>query len=83
MAFADKNYFKQMALTPKKQLKRLLIGTLGSLFFMLVLLLTSDESASWLFYLLSLSLALSIIYAIPGYIGIWLWRMRKFLFNID
>lgn len=74
---------RQMALTPKTQLKRLAIGTLGALICMLLLILTSHLANPWLFYSLSILLAIFTLYAIPGYLGIWLWRMRKFFFDID
>jgi len=72
-----------MALTPRKQLFRLGIGTLGALVTMAIMLFTSHLELQWLFYMLSGLIALCIIYAIPGYIGIWVWRMRKFFFDMD
>jgi len=74
---------KQMALTPKQQLKQLLIGTLGAFISMILILFSSQWEIDWLFYLLALITGFFIAYAIPGYIGIWVWRMRKFLFDFD
>jgi len=72
---------KQMAETPKAQIKRLAIGTLVSLITMIALVLTSDFASQSLFYALILFLAGGVIYAIPGYIGIWMWRMKDTLFR--
>ena len=72
-----------MALTPKTQLRRIAVGTSGSLVSLLLLILTSEKVNPWLFYGFSLSLLGWVAYAIPGYIGIWVWRMRKFLFDMD
>jgi len=72
-----------MALTPKTQLKQLALGTCGALLSMLLIVVTSHWPQPWLFYLLSVFLILSILYALPGYLGIWLWRMRKFFFDLD
>jgi hypothetical protein len=78
-----KDRLRQMALTPRTQFKKLIIGTVCAFFCMLVLILSSAQENPVLFYALSFCLALSVAYAIPGYIGIWLWRMRKSLFNLD
>ena len=75
--------FRQMALTPKIQFKKLIIGTIGAFVCMLTLIFTSSLENVYLFYFLSFILVLCITYAVPGYIGIWVWRMRKSLFNID
>ncbi len=72
-----------MAVTPNKQLKQLAIGTVISAISMIVMTLTSDLENRWLFYFLVSINILAIIYAIPGYIGMWVWRMRKVLFDID
>ncbi|MET1253956.1 hypothetical protein [Aliikangiella maris] len=80
---AIKKHFIQMAKTPKSQLKRLLIGTICSFVCLILLILSSDWEIQWLFYLLSTALLIAILYAIPGYIGLWMWRMRKFLFDLD
>lgn len=78
-----KSHLKKMALTPKTQLKKLLYGTFIAFTLMLILLLTSNSLSSWQFYTLCFFIMLSILYAIPGYIGIWVWRMRKFFFDIN
>jgi multisubunit Na+/H+ antiporter MnhG subunit len=65
-----------MAANPSQQIKQLAIGTAISLIAMLALVLSSDFENVWLFYFLSLVTALGILYAIPGYIGIWIWRMK-------
>ncbi|WP_196140968.1 hypothetical protein [Aliikangiella sp. G2MR2-5] len=78
-----KSRFKNMALTPKTQLKRLLAGTLGALICMLALVLTADLEIAWLFWGLSIALGICILYSLPGYLGIWLWRMRSFFFDLD
>ncbi len=72
-----------MALTPQKQIKRLAIGTALSLFFILLMTIFSQSLSSWQFYLLVMLLLASILYAIPGYIGIWMWRMRNFFFDLN
>lgn len=78
-----KSKLRQMALTPKTQLKRLAFGTLGALVCMLVLFFTSHFASPWIFYTLSVLVVVFTLYAIPGYLGIWLWRMRKFFFDLD
>ena len=72
---------KQMASDPKKHLKRMVKGTLGALVTMLLLVTTSSYESKALFYSLSFALILCIAYAIPGYLGIWLWRMRDVFFR--
>jgi len=72
---------QQMADTPKTQIKRLAVGTLIALLAMMSIVLTSHLESQWLFYILTLLLAAGIIYAIPGYIGIWVWRMKDTLFR--
>jgi len=74
---------EQMARTPRQQLKRLIIGTVAALFFALALMLTSDLSSTWLFYLLAAGLIAACLYGLPGYLGIWLWRLRRILFDIE
>ncbi|MDH5629606.1 MAG: hypothetical protein OEY96_05560 [Gammaproteobacteria bacterium] len=76
-------HLRQMALTPKQQIKQLLTGTLTSLAGVLLMLFTSELQNQWSFYLLSTLIVLGILYALPGYLGIWMWRMRKFFFDID
>lgn len=76
-----KSLLRQMASTPKKQLKQLLIGTAGAFVCMLGLVLTSQFESEWLFYCLSFVLVLFFLYAIPGYIGIWVWRMKNLIFK--
>ncbi len=78
-----KQQLKQMALTPKVQLKKLLTGTLGALVCLLTLILTSHFTNQWLFYGLSVMMGLFILYAIPGYIGIWAWRMKRLILDQD
>ncbi len=75
-------HFKQMALTPRKQLKQLLVGTVGGLLAMIGVLIASHFEQTYWFYLFASIVAICLIYALPGYIGIWLWRMRKFLFDL-
>ncbi len=70
-----------MANTPKTQIIRLAVGTAISSSAFIVLLLTSEIENSLLFYGLSVIAMLGITYAIPGYIGIWLWRMKSVMFN--
>ena len=76
-----KKRLELMASTPQVQVKQLAIGTAISLISMASLILTSELELQWLFYLLSFILVLGILYAIPGYIGIWLWRMKDTLFK--
>ena len=75
------NRLKEMSENPVAQIKRLAIGTLLSLLAMMALVLTSDLEKQWLFYSLSIILVVGVIYAIPGYIGIWVWRMKDTLFK--
>ncbi len=70
-----------MAENPKAQLIQLATGTIISLLSMFALVLTSDWENQWIFYLLNITLIAAVIYAIPGYIGIWLWRMKDTLFK--
>ncbi len=70
-----------MALTPKRQIGQLALGSFISLVAMLALIITSELESSLVFYSLSFILVLGVIYAIPGYIGIWVWRMRDVLFD--
>jgi len=72
---------KEMSENPIVQIKRLAIGTLLSLLAMMALVLTSDLELQWLFYILSIILVVGVVYAIPGYIGIWVWRMKDTLFK--
>lgn len=75
-----KERLKAMADTPSMQIKRLAIGTGISLSAMLVMVLSSDLEITWLFYLLATIVIIGVIYAIPGYIGIWVWRMQDVIF---
>ncbi len=70
-----------MAENPKAQLIQLVAGTIVSLLSMFALVLTSDWENQWVFYLLNALLIAGVIYAIPGYVGIWLWRMKDSLFR--
>lgn len=72
---------QRMATTPRAQIKRLAIGSLASLLIMLALVLTSELENQLVFYSLSGLLAIAVGYAIPGYIGVWVWRMQKVLFR--
>ncbi len=74
-------HLKHMAYTPKAQIKRLAIGTGVSTFSILLLIMVSHWEIRWLFYLLVVITSLGILYAIPGYIGVWVWRMRDVLFG--
>jgi|GEM_PF-2220025 len=78
-----KNKLRQMALTPRSQLRRLAIGTVGAIVCMMLLFITSEHENLFVFYGLSTAIAFCVIYAIPGYIGIWVWRMRKSFFDLD
>jgi uncharacterized membrane protein YccC len=78
-----KDKLRQMAENPRSQLKQLIIGTLGAFFCMLLLIYTSEQENAVLFYFLSTLLMFCVLYAIPGYLGIWMWRMRKVFFDID
>jgi len=75
------NLLEEMAKNPVKQIKQLATGTLISLVTMGLILVTSDLENQSLFYLLSFVTVLGIIYAIPGYLGIWVWRMKDSLFK--
>ncbi len=72
---------KQMSETPKIQIKQLVIGTLISLIGMTAIIFTAQLENQLLFYFLVLILSSGVIYAIPGYIGIWVWRMKDTLFK--
>ncbi len=72
---------EQMAMTPRTQFRQLVIGTGAAILVMGLLWLTSGLGSDLIFYFLVFCLALSIIYAIPGYLGVWLWRMRGTLFR--
>ncbi|MCW8875853.1 MAG: hypothetical protein OQJ89_03165 [Kangiellaceae bacterium] len=74
---------RDMALTPRKQLKRLLVGTIVSMFGIIALIYVSKTENQWLFTSVSVIVIASVLYAIPGYIGIWMWRMRKVFFDLD
>jgi len=78
-----KNHLKQMASSPKAQIKRLAIGTGISILAMLMIFFTSYLEYQWLFYLFAVISSLGIIYAIPGYIGVWVWRMKDVIFRDD
>ena len=78
-----KNKLREMANTPRTQLKRLVIGTFLSLIGAIGLFVASGDESQWLFYLSSVVILIGVLYALPGYIGIWLWRMRKFFFDED
>ena len=73
----------KMAMTPRTQLKQLANGSLVSLLAMIGLVFTSELENPGVFYGLTAVLVLAIAYAIPGYIGIWVWRMRDVLFPKD
>ena len=70
-----------MSDTPKTQMKILVIGTAIALVSMIALLFTSSLESTLLFYLFVFFMAVGIAIAIPGYIGIWVWRMRDTLFR--
>ena len=70
-----------MADHPKQQLKRLALGTLISLVAMGVLVFTVDSENQIYFYALSVIIVAGVLYAIPGYIGVWVWRMRAVIFR--
>lgn len=74
---------QQMANTPKTQIKRLALGTAIASLSMIALTATSHFESSWLFYILVSTTILGILLAIPGYIGIWVWRMRDVLFRAN
>ncbi len=75
------HHLHRMAMTPKAQIKKLAIGTLVSLLAMLGLILTSELANPLVFYSLSSLLVIAVCYAIPGYVGIWVWRMQKVIFK--
>jgi len=76
-----RNHLKQMANSPKAQVKRLASGTVVSIISMLLIFVTSFLEYQWLFYFLVVIALLSIVYAIPGYVGVWVWRMKDVIFN--
>jgi len=76
-----RNHLKQMANSPKAQIKRLASGTAVSIISMLLIFVTSFLEYQWLFYSLVVIASAGIAYAIPGYIGVWVWRMRDLLFK--
>ncbi len=75
------NRLYQMACTPKQQIKRLAIGTAVSLLSLLLLILLTSLEEVWIFHCLAISGMLGVIYALPGYLGIWMWRMKDVFFN--
>jgi len=74
-----KEKLMNMAENPKVQLIQLATGTIICLLSMFALVLTSDWENQWIFYLFNIVLFAGVIYAIPGYIGIWVWRMKDTL----
>jgi len=75
------HYLKACANNPSSQIKRLAIGTFIALLAMLVQIFTSQWASQFLFYLISLVMFAGIFYALPGYLGIWIWRMRGTFFR--
>ena len=75
------NHLHQMAMNPKEQLKKLFVGTILSAVSMGLIIFTSDRENQWLFYLLVICVIGSVFYAIPGYIGVWVWRMHDVIFK--
>ena len=73
--------FRKMADNPRQQIKQLAIGTAISLVAMILLVLTSSLENAWLFYGLAFVAISAILYAIPGYIGVWVWRMKQVFFR--
>lgn len=76
-----KNKLHQMAITPKTQIKQLAFGTLISTFSIIALTITSPLENSGLFYSLNAITIIGVIVAIPGYVGVWLWRMKGVFFK--
>lgn len=74
---------KQRAYSPKAQFKQLAIGTLLSTAAMTFLSLTNAFDKQWLFITLQLFILFAVTYAIPGYIGVWLWRMKNVFYGKD
>lgn len=68
-------------MTPKAQFKQLALGTILAVLSMGMLWLTSHLESQFVFYGLVACLVASILYAVPGYLGVWLWRMRDTLFK--
>ncbi|MGB0496373.1 MAG: hypothetical protein ACPGJI_08445 [Kangiellaceae bacterium] len=75
------NHFRKRSETPNLQIKQLAIGTIISLVAMTAIIFIAQFENQILFYFFALILFAGIIYAIPGYIGIWVWRMRETLFK--
>ncbi|TQV74981.1 hypothetical protein FLL45_08545 [Aliikangiella marina] len=76
-----KDKLEQMANTPKAQFKQLAVGTLGAIGSMGLLWVSSQYESELIFYSLTICLVVCVAYALPGYLGIWLWRMRDTLFR--
>jgi len=76
-----KDKLEVMAMTPRTQFKRLAIGTLAGILVMGLMWVTASLESDLVFYFLVFCLTLSILYAVPGYLGVWLWRMRDTLFK--
>ncbi len=74
-------HLKVMANNPQAQIKRLAIGTLVSLIASVLQVITSQWESQTLFYFLSFFTLAGVVYALPGYLGIWMWRMRDTLFK--
>ncbi|MDQ7048159.1 MAG: hypothetical protein Q9M92_00930 [Enterobacterales bacterium] len=74
-------YLKTMAANPQAQIKRLAIGTFISLIASILQIFSSQWESQILFYILSFIMLAGVIYALPGYLGIWMWRMRDTLFR--
>jgi len=70
-----------MAMNPKEQIKKLFIGTILSTISMGLIIFTSGWENLWLFYFLVVCMIASVAYAIPGYIGVWVWRMHDVIFR--
>jgi hypothetical protein len=71
----------QMAITPKAQIKKLAIGTFISITSFIALILTTPLESQWLFYILNGLTITGVLIAIPGYLGVWLWRMKDVFFK--
>jgi len=70
-----------MAMNPKEQIRKLFIGTISSVISMGLIAFTSHWENQWLFYFLVVCVIASVAYAIPGYIGVWVWRMHDVIFR--
>lgn len=77
------DHLKLMANSPRTQIKKLVIGTVVSAVSMSIIVLTAQLENQWLFYFLSVAVIVGILYALPGYLGIWIWRMRDTIFRDD